>query len=601
MNSFFRELKQRKVYRVALGYAVVAWLVIQISATVMPAYHAPDWILPIFITVIALGFPVALVLAWAFELKGGVIEKAPEPTGTLSTANKRRVWLLAAVGLIISALAVGGYWLWHPWRTASTGSESSAEAMPAIPAKSIAVLPFENLSEEKGNAYFADGIQDEILARLSKISDLKVISRTSTQKYKSAPDNLREIAKQLGVANILEGSVQKAADQVRVNVQLINALNDAHLWSDIYDRKLTDIFAVESDIAKTIADTLEAKLTHTEQSAIAARPTEDNEAHELYLKGRYFFGKRTVEDLKRAIDYFNQALAKDPNYAPAYAGIADSYVLLPEYSNESSTELYPKARAAAEKALAIDNDLAEAHVSLGLLHGADFNLNPSKREFERALKLNPNYAAAHYFLGLTVLAPLGQLDQALAELKRAVELDPFSAIMNTNFGLCYILARRYPEAIAQLRKATELDPNFSQAHVFLGLALEVSGDSAGAIREYEKAYEVEKAHGTGAKDVGSPWLAYAYALQGEREKALQLLGQLEDLERRNGGVFAFGLAMVHLRLGQKEQAIDWLERSHLKKELPTSFIKVNPELDPLRGDVRFEKLANQIIPPVDAR
>jgi len=594
-------LKQRKVYRVALGYAVVAWLVIQISATVMPAYHAPDWILPIFITVIALGFPVALVLAWAFELKGGVIEKAPEPTGTLSTANKRRVWLLAAVGLIISALAVGGYWLWHPWRTASTGSESSAEAMPAIPAKSIAVLPFENLSEEKGNAYFADGIQDEILARLSKISDLKVISRTSTQKYKSAPDNLREIAKQLGVANILEGSVQKAADQVRVNVQLINALNDAHLWSDIYDRKLTDIFAVESDIAKTIADTLEAKLTHTEQSAIAARPTEDNEAHELYLKGRYFFGKRTVEDLKRAIDYFNQALAKDPNYAPAYAGIADSYVLLPEYSNESSTELYPKARAAAEKALAIDNDLAEAHVSLGLLHGADFNLNPSKREFERALKLNPNYAAAHYFLGLTVLAPLGQLDQALAELKRAVELDPFSAIMNTNFGLCYILARRYPEAIAQLRKATELDPNFSQAHVFLGLALEVSGDSAGAIREYEKAYEVEKAHGTGAKDVGSPWLAYAYALQGEREKALQLLGQLEDLERRNGGVFAFGLAMVHLRLGQKEQAIDWLERSHLKKELPTSFIKVNPELDPLRGDVRFEKLANQIIPPVDAR
>ncbi len=296
-----------------------------------------------------------------------------------------------------------------------------------------------------------------------------------------------------------------------------------------------------------------------------------------------------------------QALAKDPNYAPAYAGIADSYVLLPEYSNESSAKLFPKARAAAEKALAIDNDLAEAHVSLGLLHGADLNLNAAKREFERALKLNPNYATAHYFLGLEVFAPLGQLDQAVVELKRAVELDPFSTIMNTNFGLCYILARRYPEAIAQLRKATELDPNFGQTHAFLGLALGLSGDSAEAIGEYEKAYEAEKAHRTGAKDVGSPWLAYAYALQGEREKALQLLGQLEDLERRNGGVLAFGLAMVHLCLGQKEQAIDWLERSYLDKELPISFIKVNPALDPLRGDPRFEKLANQVIPPADAR
>jgi peptidoglycan/LPS O-acetylase OafA/YrhL len=198
MNSFFRELKQRKVYRVALGYAVVAWLVIQISATVMPAYHAPEWILPTFITAVALGFPVALVLAWAFEEKGGVIEKTPESTGTLSAANKRRVWLLAALGLIISALAVGGYWIWHPWRNASTASEFPTAAMPTTPGKSIAVLPFENLSHDPDNAYFADGIQEEIITRLAKIADLKVISRTSTQKYKSAPNNLREIARQLG-------------------------------------------------------------------------------------------------------------------------------------------------------------------------------------------------------------------------------------------------------------------------------------------------------------------------------------------------------------------------------------------------------------------
>jgi adenylate cyclase len=305
-------------------------------------------------------------------------------------------------------------------------SKKSAQSISTIPEKSIAVLPFESLSEEKANAYFTDGIPEEILTRLAKIADLKVISRTSTQQFQSKPANLSEIAKQLGVANILEGSVQRSADQVRVNVQLVKAATDAHLWADTFDRKLTDIFTVESEIAKAVADTLQAKLSGKEQSTIAARPTENSEAHDLYLKGRYFFGKRTADDFKRAIDYFHQAIAKDPNYALAYAGLADSYVLLPGYSNESSSaELFSKARAAAEKALAIDKNLAEAHVSLGLvLNDADLNLKAAKREYGRALELNPNYAAAHYFLGISVLAPLGQVDQAIVELKRAVELDP---------------------------------------------------------------------------------------------------------------------------------------------------------------------------------
>ena len=288
MNSFFRELKERKVYRVALGYAVVAWLVIQISATIMPAYHAPEWILPIFITAIALGFPVALVLAWAFELKGGVIEKTPESGGRLSATNKRRVWLLAGAGLIISALAVGGYWLWYPSRKASTASQPPTATLPAIPEKSIAVLPFENLSEDKANAYFADGIQEEILTRLAKIADLKVISRTSTQQYQSKPGNLSEIAKQLGVANILEGSVQKAGDSVRVSVNLIQAASDSHLWAETYDRKLTDIFAVESEIAKAIAESLQAKLTGREEQALAVKPTNNPEAYDAYLRGLAF-------------------------------------------------------------------------------------------------------------------------------------------------------------------------------------------------------------------------------------------------------------------------------------------------------------------------
>jgi TolB-like protein/Flp pilus assembly protein TadD len=585
-SNFFAELRRRNVYKVAIAYAIVAWLLIQIASQIFPFFEIPNWAVRLVVLLLIIGFPVALILAWAFELTPEGIRR--ESADTAQAHSRSRVWIYIVA--ICAVLSVALFFLGRD--TASRKQTESAE----LPEKSIAVLPFENRSEDKANAYFADGIQDEILTRLSKIADLKVISRTSTQHYKSAPENLPEIAKQLGVANIVEGSVQKSGDSVRVNVQLIKAADDSHLWADTFDRKLTDIFSVESEVAKAIADQLRAKLTGAEKSAIAARPTEDSEAHELYLKGRYFFGKRTGDDLGRAIDYFKQALAKDPNYAPAHAGIADSYVLLPGYSNESSAELFSKARAAAEKALAIDNDLAEAHVSLGLLQSADFNLNAAKREFERAVELNPNYAAAHYFLGLDVLAPLGQLDQAVVELKRAVELDPFSVIINTNFGLCYILARRYPEAIAQLHKTTELDPNFSQTHVFLGLASEVSGDSAGAVTEYEKAYELEKAHPTGEKYVASPWLAYAYALHGEREKALQLLGQLEDLERRNGGVFAYGLGEIHLRLGQKEQAIDWFERSYRAKELPISFIKVNPVLDPLRGDPRFEALAEKIVP-----
>jgi TolB-like protein len=287
MNSFFRELKQRKVYRVALGYAVVAWLVVQVSATVMPAYHAPEWILPIFITAVALGFPVALVLAWAFEVKGGVIEKTPEPAGSLSTANKRRVWLLAGVGLIISALAVGGYWIWHPSRKASTASKASTATIPSVREKSIAVLPFENLSEEKGNAYFAEGIKDEILTKLAAVRDLKVISRTSTAKYLSKPENLKTVAQELGVSTVLEGAVQKAGDKVRVNVQLIDARADTHLWAKSYDRDLKDVLAVESEVSQQIADALQANLSPSESSAVASVGTRDAEAYDLFLRGEY--------------------------------------------------------------------------------------------------------------------------------------------------------------------------------------------------------------------------------------------------------------------------------------------------------------------------
>src|SRR5262249_29995010 len=360
MNSFFRELKQRNVYRVALGYGVVGWLVVQISATILPAYHTPDWILPMFITAVALGFPVALVLAWVFDIKGGVVEKAPESAGLLGAVNRRRVWLLAAVGLIISALAVGGYWIWHPWRKVATASEASTATMPAIREKSIAVLPFENLSEDKANAYFADGIQEEILTRLAKIADLKVISRTSTQRYQSKPGNLSEIAKQVGVANILEGSVQKAGDTIRVSVNLIQAASDSHLWAETYDRKLTDIFGVETEIAKAIAEQLQAKLTGREKQALTVKPTNNPEAYDAYLRGLAFEARGGFFDAatKTASDSYERAVQTDPDFALAWARLSRMHGRL-YFGADATATRHDAAKRALDTAQKLQPDSPE--------------------------------------------------------------------------------------------------------------------------------------------------------------------------------------------------------------------------------------------------
>ncbi len=293
--SFFVELKRRNVYKVAIAYAVVAWLLMQVASQIFPFFEIPNWAVRLVVLLLVIGFPVALILAWAFELTPEGIKRTEFAHELPTKAPRSRAWIYVVI--VAGAISVSLFFL---GRYSSSKQSGNVE----LPAKSIAVLPFENLSGNPENAYFTDGIQEEILMRLAKIADLKVVSRTSTVRYKKAPDNLREIATQLGVANVLEGSVQRTADRVHVNVQLIKAASDAHLWAEAYDRKLTDIFAVESEIAKTIADTLRAKLTGSEQRAISARPTENLEAHQLYLKGRYLWNRRTGENLKKALAYF---------------------------------------------------------------------------------------------------------------------------------------------------------------------------------------------------------------------------------------------------------------------------------------------------------
>jgi len=469
-------------------------------------------------------------------------------------------------------------------------SKKSAAPISTVSAKSIAVLPFDNLSRDPDNAYFAEGIQDEILTRLSKIADLKVISRTSTQRFKSAPGDLREIARQLGVANILEGSVQKAADQVRVNVQLINALNDAHLWGDIYDRKLTDIFSVESDIAKTIADTLQAKLTGEEKQSIAAQPTRDLTAYELYLKGRVLWGKRSGDNLPKAIAFFEQAIARDPNYALAYSGLAEAFVLLPAYTDTAPLEANSKAKTAALKALQLNDKIAEAHNALAIvLCWGDLEPAASKSEYERAIALNSNYATAHQWYGRHALAALGRFDEAIAEGKRAVELDPLSPIINADLGVTLINARRYDDAIAQLRKTLKIDSTFYYALYDLGWALQCKGDLLGAIAEYAKAQQLSDYL------LVSVLLAAAKAQSGDQDAARQMLAELEEVSRHRY-VHAYWRALLHLSLGNRDEAIRWLEQSIADHEgLNIVFIKVDPALDPLRGDPRFEALVQKVV------
>jgi len=516
------------------------------------------------------------------NLYTGEVGNPQVPIKFRQAVKKRRRALIAV--LILLAAAVGGGYYFFSQRLAFKA-----------PDKSIAVLPFENLSHDPDNAYFAEGMQDEILARLSKIADLKVISRTSTQKYKSAPDNLREIAKQLGVANVLEGTVQKAADQVRVNVQLINALNDAHLWGDVYDRKLTDIFAVETDIAKTVADTLQARLTGAEKQMIAAQPTSDTTAYELYLKGRSVWSKRGGENLRQAIAFYEQAIARDPNYALAYSGLAEAYVILPIYTAVAPREAFSKAKAAALKALQLDEKLAEAHTALADVLFDDLDIASSLSEFQRAIALNPNYATAHQWYGCDPLRAVGRFDEAIAEGKRAVELDPLSPIINSDLGRTFTIARRYDEGIAQLRKTLEIDPTLWVAHYNLGETFQLKNDLATAITEYTKAQQL-------SDDLRARVpLAAAKAQSGDKDAAKQMLAELEELAQ-HGNVHAYWRTILYLSLGNRDEAIRWLEQGVADHEgLDIAWIKVDPLLDPLRGDPRFEALVQKVLAPKNSR
>ena len=517
----------------------------------------------------------------------------------------RRNYLVAATA-IAALIVVGATILFLTKRNDSRAVAQHNDATPAvkatIPEKSVAVLPFENLTSEKENAYFADGIQEEILTRLAKIADLKVISRTSTLQYKSAPENLSQIAQQLGVAHVVEGSVQKSGEAVRVNVQLINALTDAHLWAETYDRKLTDAFALETDIAKAIADKLQARISGRESDAISKHPTEDSEAHQLYLKGRYFWNKRSADGLRTSINYFSQAIEKDPAYALAYAGLADAHAVLPNYSRIRGPEAYPKAEAAAVKALELDDGIAEAHIALANVRLWHRWGNGAEAEFRKGLQLDPNYSTGHQWYSI-YLSVTGRGDEAIAEMERARELDPFSIIINTELGCPYLYSKRYARAIEYFRKAVEMDPNFPFAHFALAEAYDRVGRYREAWDEHEKALELAqrgRAVDLSSGDAPRAW----YALTGPLQNARREIGGASYWQDRlasttklheDGSTTATAVASVYAILGDNEQAIAWLEKAYQQSDDFMVFVNIQPQFEMLRGDSRFRALMDKVL------
>jgi len=453
---------------------------------------------------------------------------------------------------------------------------------------SIAVLPLENLSGDPAQEYFADGMTEALIADLAQISALRVISRTSVMQYKGANKPLPEIAKALNVDAVVEGSVQRVGERVKITAQLIEAATDRHLWAKSYERELRDILALQSEVARAIANEIQIKLTPQEQTRLTNTRQVNPEAHQAYLKGRFYWNKFTAEGFKKSIDYFHQALEKDPAYALAYAGLADAYNILAVASHLPPKEVMPKAKAAAIKALELDETLAEAHVSLGIFKlFYDWDWMGAEREFKRAIELNPNNPDAHHFYG-HYLEAMGQMDEAIAVTKRALELDPLSLSINAELGFAYYWSRQYDEAIAQYRKTLEMDPNFVFASWAIGQAYEQKGMYEAAIAELNKA-----------RPLSGDWqcivaeLGCAYARSGQKTKAQQVLDELKARAMRefiDPGLIAF----IYIDLGETDQAFTWLEKVYEERSSWIAFLQVEPKFDRLRSDPRFSALLKKV-------
>ncbi len=480
---------------------------------------------------------------------------------------------IALLVLLVGAFGVGAY-------LHARNSEVAIE--------SIAVLPFVDQNHDPDSEYLSDGLTEGIINSLTQLPRLKVIARSSVFRYKGKETDPFMAGKELGVRAILTGRIVQRGGNVTISTELVDVRDNKQLWGEQYTERVSDLMSLQRDIAGKIVGNLRLQISGEEHNRMMKHYTENSEAYQLYLKGRYYWNKRTAEALKKSAEYFNQAIEKDPSYALAYSGLADAYGLLPNYSGGSPQEFGPKAKAAARKAVELDDTLAEAHTSLAtMLASYDWNWTESTKEFKRAIELNPNYATAHHWYSDGPLLSTGRVDEAIAEMKRAQELDPLSLIINAELGSNYIFARQYDKAIEQLRKTIEMDPTFYYAQYNLGEAYEHKGDFQEALKDYQTAYRLSD------DPAMLGFIGHAYAVSGKKDEALKTLDQMKEISRQRY-VPAYSFATVYAALGEKDQAFQWLEKSYQDHGPDLALIKVDPLFDYLRSDQRFANLVQRM-------
>ncbi len=558
LKDLIHEIHRRSLWQVLLIYVGGAWVCYEIIDTITDRLALPEWLPVLAIILFLLGLPFVVATAC-------VRERGSPAEGTLEAEPGS-----AAQGSLVGV------------ERAAAGREVQDKGH-----KSVAVLPFVNLSTEPESEYFSDGITFDIINHLAKITDLKVISRTSVMRYKAADKPLRQIGEELGVATIVEGEVQRVGDRVRIGAQLVDARNDQHLWAEQYDRELLDVFAIQSDVAQQVAAALKATLTSGEKQRIERRPTDDLEAYNLYLKGRYFWDRRG-EGIQRGLEYFQRALAIDPDYALAHAGVADCYILLGFYGYLPPREACPKGKAAALRALEIDEGLAEAHASLafaGVCH--DWDMQAAEKNFQRAIELNPGYAPAYYWYA-TLFTALGRSEEGVIQNERALEVDPLSIFATAHYGWVLVGGRQYERARAQLRRALELDPNFALAHWLLGWSYGQESRFEDAIPHLQKAVQLSGNY---------PWflahLGWAYGGAGRADEARAVLSELRA-RRREGYLRSLYFALVCVGLGELDETLEWLERACEERDAWMAWLSVDATFDPLRSDSRYTALLKKV-------
>jgi TolB-like protein/DNA-binding winged helix-turn-helix (wHTH) protein/Tfp pilus assembly protein PilF len=518
---------------------------------------------------------------------------AAETTEAVSRKGARRpgkVWPIGAAAAVLTLVAtlivlnVGG------WRDQILPTSRPADI------RSLAVLPFENLSHDLDQEYFADGMTDELITNLGKIGALRVISRTSVMSYKGTRKPLAQIARDLNVDGVVEGTVLRSGERVRITAQLIRVNPERHLWAESYERDLRDVLALQEDVVHDIAREVRIKLTPQERALLSNGRPVNPEAQEAYLRGVYFWNKRTTQGFEKSIEYFNQAIRKEPSYALAYAGLANAYNMLGAYGYSVPREIYPKAHVAALKALALDDTSGEAHAALGLYKSVyEWDQPGADRELRRAIELDPGYAFAHIWRG-EGLSIMERHWEAVAELDRARELDPTSLMVSDQRGWVLYMARRYDDAIEQIRKTVELEPRFAHAHCWLGKVYLQKGMVQGGLAELKDAASLPG----GDSQLYAPWLGYAYALSGKRAEALKVVETMKAQEQKSH-TSPFGIAVIYCGLEQKGQALAWLEKAYQERDPHLPEAKIEPAFDPLRSDAHFQHLVGRSSLPPEER